>query len=89
MKVLSHKQDTIKFWYNYITEDCFTYIALYIAIQYKKWNLRTESIKQMATIFTILDCPSYQKLIPRHLHDLATLPSHLLNRLEKLTFKML
>ena len=40
----------------------------------------------MAPIFTAFDCPIYQQLIPRHLHDLATLPTHLLNHLEKGAF---
>lgn len=86
MKELSQKQDTIKFWYNYITEDCFAYIALFIAVRYKNWKLRTASIKEMAAIFTAFDCPTYQQLIPHHLHDLATLPTHLLNHLEKGAF---
>ena len=40
----------------------------------------------MAAIFTAFDCPTYQKLIPRHLHDLATLPRFLLGHLERGAF---
>ncbi len=86
MKAFSQKQDTIKFWYSYITEDCFAYITLYVATRYRNWNLRTAGIKNMVAIFAAFDCPTYQQLIPRHLHDLATLPTHLLNHLEKGAF---
>ena len=40
----------------------------------------------MAAIFTAFDCPTYQQLIPRHLHDLATLPQFLLAHLKKGAF---
>ena len=85
MKALSQKQDNIKFWYSYITDDCFAYIALYIATRYHTWNMRTASVKRMVPIFAF-HCPTYQQLIPHHWHDLATLPTHLLNHLEKGAF---
>ena len=81
MTELSKKQDTGQFWYKFI---CYAYISLYVSIRYRNWNLRVASLKQMA--FTAFDCPTYQQLIPRHLHDLATLPQFLLAHLEQGAF---
>lgn len=82
MKDLSEKQSTIKFWYNFIMKDSFAYVALYIAIRYRLWDLRVGSLKLMAPIFQAFDRPTYQRLIPRHLKDLATFPECVLHHLE-------
>ncbi len=34
MERLSTKHDTVKFWYQFITVDCFAYLALFIAQKY-------------------------------------------------------
>ena len=37
---LSSQDDTWKFWCQFVFEDCLSYVALYIAIRCKNWNLR-------------------------------------------------
>lgn len=74
MESLSQQQSTIKFWFQFIMIDCFAYIALYIALRYRMWDLRVGSLKLMAPIFHAFDRPIYQRLVPRHLKDLALLP---------------
>ena len=86
MKELAKSQDTIKFWYNFITEDCYAYLSLFVSIRYRNWNLRTGSIKKVAAIFAAFDCPTYQRLIPQHLYDLSTLPDCLLRHLQEGAF---
>lgn len=77
MKALSLKQDTVKFWYNFLFEDCTAYIGLYVSIRYRIWDLRTASLKQLAAVYTAFDRPTYQKLIPHHLNDLALMPDYI------------
>ena len=79
---LSTKQDTIKFWYQFVFEDCLAYLALYTSIRTHNWGLQTASIKLMAPMFEVLDRQTYQRLIPRHLMDLAQMPAELLHELE-------
>jgi len=42
---LAKKQETIQFWYQYLTSDCFAYIALFVGIRYRSWELRMGSLK--------------------------------------------
>ena len=84
MESLALKQDIIKFWYQFLFKDCLSYISLFIAIRYRNWDLRVGSIKQLAAIFSAYDRPMYQKLIPRHVHDLCTLPEHFASSKERL-----
>lgn len=44
---LSKKQATIRVWYNFITNDCFVYLALFDSIRYRIWHLRVGSLKLM------------------------------------------
>ena len=69
MKQLGEKQDTIRFWFQYITVDVISYFSLFIAIRYRNWHLRNGSIKLLAPIFSAFDRPIYQSLIPRHIYD--------------------
>ena len=73
MKELCTKQDTIKFWYKFITEDCFAYVSLYTGTRHSNWHLGVAGIKEIAAILLPLTALHYQWLIPRHLYDLATL----------------
>lgn len=45
METLCQKQDTIRFWYQYITVDMMAYFGLYLSIRYRNWQLRNSSIK--------------------------------------------
>jgi hypothetical protein len=57
MANLATKQDTIKLWLQFVTNDCLAYFGLYIAIRHQKWQLRTASLKLMAAVFEALDRP--------------------------------
>ena len=47
-----------KFWLQFVFEDCFAYVALYLAIRSGNWDLRMAAIKQMAALFTAFDIKS-------------------------------
>ena len=81
LRKLSTKQDTIKFWYQFVFEDCLTYLAMYISLRTRDWGLRTASIKLMAPLFEALDRQIYQRLIPRHLMELEKMPAEVLYEL--------
>ena len=83
MENLAGYQDTVKFWYHFMSEDCFAYIGLFVALRFRNWELRNGSIKQLAAIFSAFDRPTYQELIPHHLKDLLTLPNSVLHHLRK------
>jgi hypothetical protein len=74
MEALSQQQDTINFWFQFVLNDCFAYLGLYTALRYRNWDVRNGSIKLMAAVFTALDRPVLQKLIPQHLNNLLIIP---------------
>lgn len=45
VKQKSLHDDTWKFWAQFVLEDCFAYISLYMAIRHKNWKLRLSSLK--------------------------------------------
>ena len=79
---LGCKQDTVRFWHQFVFQDCLAYIALYRAIRTRNWQLRVATLKVMAAMFEGTDRPVYQRLTPQHLLDLAKLPSEVLHDLE-------
>ena len=60
MEDLAKRQDTIRFWYQFVMKDCFAYLSLFIGIRYRNWMLWTSGIKSMAAVFSAFDCPIYQ-----------------------------
>lgn len=44
------------------------------------------AIKSMAALFTVFDWPNYQKLIPRHIVDMLTIPKTILSHLTQSSF---
>ncbi len=82
MQDISKKQDTIMFWYNFITIDCFAYLALFDSIRNRNWQLRVYSLKLMGPFFSAMDRPTYQLLIPKHLQDLAIMPKCIIQHFE-------
>ena len=68
------KYQTWHFWSQFIFEDCFAYISLYLSMHSGQWDLRMVAIKSMAALFTAFDRPNYQKLIPQHIVDMPTIP---------------
>lgn len=77
------EEETFKFWCQFVFQDCFAYIALYLAMRSGRWDLRIAAIKKMAALFTAFDRPKYQKLIPQHLVDMLTIPAEVLAHLKK------
>ena len=82
MTNLAMKQDTIKLWFQFLTNDCLAYFGLYVAIQHQNWQLHTASLKLIAAVFEALDRPTYQKLNPQHLKDIASMPNNVLQHLQ-------
>ena len=80
-QALSNK--TWRFWKQFLLEDCFSYICLYIAIRSGDWTLRVIAIKKMAPLFTAFDRPNYSKLIPRHIHDILTISKDIISLLSR------
>ena len=68
------KNDTWRFWIQFVFVDAMAYVNLYLAIRSGNWCLRMSSIKTMAAIFTAFDHQTYQKLISNHISDLLSLP---------------
>ena len=48
---LSTRDDTWKFWCQFVFKDCLSYIALYLAIRCKNWKLHLSALKMMAPLF--------------------------------------
>ena len=41
MDRLSQKQDTVRFWYQFVSIDIFAYLGLFVGLRYHNWDLRT------------------------------------------------
>ena len=88
MDTLCRESDTVRFWYRFVSTDCLAYIGLFLSIRYRNWELRTGSIKELAAIFAAFDRPTYQQLIPRHIHELLLMPPHILHHLQSGSFSV-
>ena len=71
----AHKDDTWRFWVQFVFQDAMAYISLFLAIRSGDWTLRMASIKSMAAVFTAFDHHNYQKLLSQHLADIPTMPA--------------
>ena len=76
------RDDTWRFWRQFVLADCFSYIGLYLAVRDTNWNLRVSSLKQMEPLFAAFDRDTYQRIIPNHLSDLQMYPLHIMRCLE-------
>ena len=83
MNTEMEKDETFKFWGEFVFKDCFAYVSLYLAIRSGNWNLRIAGIKSMSALFTAYDRQKYQKLVPQHIVDLLTIPNDVLSHLEQ------
>ena len=58
---LAEQHDTIRFWYQFISEDCFACIGLFITLRYRNWDLRTGSLKLLGPVYSAFDHSIYQE----------------------------
>ena len=82
----SAKSSTWKFWAQFVFEDAFAYIGLFLSIRSGNWELRNGSIKMMASLYSAYDHQTYKKLIANHLADILTLPTSILTSLQNGSF---
>lgn len=82
MSTNMEKDETFKFWGQFVLKDCFAYVSLYLAIRTGNWKLRVAAMKSMAPLFTAYDRQKYQKLLPQHIVDMLTIPTDTLSKLE-------
>ena len=82
MNTKMKENEIFKFWGQFVLQDCYAYVSLYLAVRSGNWKLRMASIKSMAALFSAFDRQKYQKLIPQHITDLLTIPKDDLSKLE-------
>lgn len=66
---MSNLDNVWKLWSQFIFKDAMAYVSLFLAIRSGDWHLSIESVKQMASLFTAFDHPTYQKLISSRFTD--------------------
>ena len=71
---LASKDDTCKFWINFILHDCQAYVGLYVAMRSGMWALRKASLKEICPLFTAFDRVNYMKILPQHFTEVLSLP---------------
>ena len=69
----------MEIWSQFVFKDALAYVALYLTIRSGDWDLKMASIKLMAPIFSAYDHSTYSKLIARHISDVLSLPTSILN----------
>ena len=77
---------TWKFWVQFVVEDAYAYVGLYLAIRSGNWELRNACMKKMAPLFTSFDHFTYRKLIAQHVADLVSYPAVVLDLLQQGSF---
>ena len=83
---LAIRDDTCKFWIQFVFQDLSAYVGLFLAIRSGDWHLRMASVKQMASVFTAFNHANYLKLISRHLTDVLCMPQSILTMFEQGAF---
>ena len=78
--------ETWKFWVQFVFYNCYCYISLYLAIRGSNWDLRMSSLKLMAPLFAVLDCSTYERIIPHHIADVCHYPESILKCLKSGSF---
>ena len=77
---------TWRFWVHFMIEDFASYLALFIGVRTRSWNLRMAGVKEMAPLFVVFDRPTYRKLIPHYLTQVLLMPNEVLLHLKNGAF---
>lgn len=80
---LASRDDTWKFWYDFVFHDCLAYIALYLPIRSSSWSFRIASLKEMCPFITAFDWVNYLKILPQHFAEILCLPENIRHCFEK------
>lgn len=86
MQLVTHFSEidaTWRFWVRFMIEDFASYLALFIGVRTRSWNLHMAGVKEMAPLFVVFDRPTYRKLIPHHLTEVLLMPNEVLLHLKK------
>ena len=86
MLSMAARDDTWKFWHQFVLKDCLHYLALFTAIRCRNWNLRVSALKCLAPVFEAYDRTTYQQLIPNHLADIQSFPESILKQFQSGAF---
>jgi len=79
--------DNWKFWTSFIMQDLASYMAVFIGIRTRNWDLRVAGIKEMAPLFLVFDRPTYRQLIPDHLTQVLTCEHRSVNSSRQVHFQ--
>lgn len=74
---LASRDDTWRFWHDFLFHDCLAYVGLYLATRGGMWNLRMTSLKEMCPLFTAFDRLNYMKILPQHFAEVTALPEEI------------
>ena len=80
---MTAKGKVCSLWADFVFVNCYCYIMLYLGVRSSSWNLCLAGLKRMAPLFATFDRDTYEWIIPRHLADLKSFPTHVLQYLEK------
>jgi hypothetical protein len=81
-RVNCEKDDTFRFWDNYIHNDCMYYVGLFIAVRCGNWDLRMSCLRDMIPLFSITDHQNYARILPQHLADIDQMPELILKQMK-------
>ena len=78
MYQMAEKDKVWNLWADFVFVNCYCYIMLYLGVRSSNWNLRLAGLKIMGPLFAAFNRDTYEQIIPRHLADLKSFPTHVL-----------
>jgi hypothetical protein len=70
------------FWWRFVHEDGWGYVALWLSIRSTNWDLRVAAYKRLAALFRAWDKTHYQREVPLHLAHLEQWPWYIVDALK-------
>ena len=80
---MAKKDKVWSLWADFVFVNCYSYIMLYLGVRGSNWSLRLAGLKRMAPLFAAFDRDTYERIIPRHLADLKSFPTHVIQCLKE------